>query len=542
MAECDHGRVSVRLTAARIGIVAAGVVWGSFTAVRTYGPSEVWLWTTDAAVVIAFAVASAAALRRARGTSVLSAVVAVTWSIAAFAPFALYWHRAAIVLLLLAAPRLWPRLALSRIVVVVIGVASVTPYVWSIDNAAIALSVGLGVALTAVRQSLSSLLLAAAWTATALFGAAGVWRQAIPDPATLDLRTLGYSLGLIAIASIVTASAARGPAATLTDDVIRVAPTPHGLRDRMAAAVDDPQLRLGWWDSHRSAFVDDSGLVVSAVPPAGGAGIRVALASQGEALIICSPAVAADPQTREALGRATVLATEAARLDEELALRIEDVARSSERLLLAGDAERSEVRRLLDADVAGPLEELRVQLARIGGAGAASGSFARAEVLFGRCARQLRDVSVGLPPSELDAGLTAGLSVLRTAAPLPVSIAVDAALDEISISTALFYVCAEALSNAVKHADASHVTVEVEVAGETCRARITDDGRGGADVGSAGGLAGIRDRVGALGGGLELRSPEAGGTVVEVWMPLGAAGHDGGAPARSDEVLSEVVG
>ena len=543
--ECDHGRVPVRLTAARIGIVAAGVVWGSFTAVWAFGLSDAWLWTTDAAVVVAFAVVAAIALPSAGGTSVLAASVAVTWSIVAFAPVAVYWHRAALILLVLAAPRLWPRDTFSRIVVMSIGAASVTPYVWSADGAAIALTVGLAASLIVVRRRLSTQMLAAAWTATALFGAAGVWRLLSPDAATLDLRALVYSLGLIAIACTVAASAARSPSAILADDVIWITATPQDLRARMAAAVGDPQLRLAWWDAERFAFLDISGHRVSAEPTAGSAAIRVPLADRGEALIVCSRAVAADPRTRDSLTRATVLATEASRLDEELAQRIEEVARSSERLLLAGDAERREVRRLLDVDVARPLEGLGARLATARGSSAAAArSLERAAVLFDRCARQLQDVSLGLPPSELDAGLTDALEVLRAAAPLPVAVHVDPAVDDLSITTALFYVCAEALSNAVKHARASHVTidVDVDVAARTCRVRIADDGCGGAEVGNAGGLAGIRDRVGALGGRLDVRSPESGGTSVEVSMPLSAGGSDTDAASRSIDMRIGVVG
>jgi signal transduction histidine kinase len=426
-------------------------------------------------------------------------------------------------------------------VVAVVGLVSVAPYVWSIDDVAIALTIGLAAVLVVLRRSLSALMLAAAWTAVALFGAGGLWRRAVPDPSMLDLRTLMYSLGFIAIACMVAASAARSPAAILADDVIRVSPTPQGLRERMAAAVGDPHLRLGWWDAERAAFVDDFGSVVSDDPPAGNAPIKVTLADAGEALIVCSSAVATDPQTREALARVTVLATEAARLDDELGRRIDEVARSSARLLLAGDAERRDVRRLLDADVAAPLGRLAARLGAAGVSSAADGPVERAALLFDRCARQLRDVSVGLPPSELDAGLAEALQVLGAASPLPVEVRVEPAPYELTIATALYYICAEALSNAIKHAGASRVTIEIAVEGDACLARVGDDGRGGAIVAVGGGLAGVRDRVAALGGRLELHSPKTGGTVLEVCLPSSAVAVDG-AVARYSAIPVEVLG
>jgi signal transduction histidine kinase len=534
--------VSARLTAARVGIVAAGVVWGSFTAVWTWGLSAAWLWTTDAAVVVAFAVAAAVALPRAQSASMLAVLVAMTWSVVAFTPAVYYWHRAAIILLVLAAPRLWPRETLSRVVVVIVAAVSATPYLWSIDEVAIALAAGLGVCLALLRRTMATSLLAAAWTATALFAVAGLWRRVVPDPAMLEIRAILYSLGLVAIAWMVTVSVAQRPAVILADDVIRIAPAPRGLRDRMAAAVGDPHLQLAWWDPQRLAFVDDAGSEVPVGSAGAGTAIRVVLGTDDEALITCSPTVASDPQTREALIRATVLATEAERLDRELARRAEEVARSNERLLVAGDAERSEARRLLDAHVGEPLQALAGRLATVGRANpAAAGPSSRAAALFERGARQLRDISMGLPPAELEAGLTQALHVLRAAAPLPVAVEIDAAVDDLPISTPLFYICAEGLSNAVKHAAASEVTIAVVLEGDVCHARIADDGRGGAAVGAGGGLAGLRDRVEALGGRLTVRSPASEGTVIEFWMPTGAVGGETPAPVDSAELTAEVV-
>jgi len=74
---------------------------------------------------------------------------------------------------------------------------------------------------------------------------------------------------------------------------------------------------------------------------------------------------------------------------------------------------------------------------------------------------------------------------------------------------------AEALSNAAKHSGASAVSVEVEVAGETLRLAARDDGAGGADLARGTGLAGLKDRVEALGGRIFLDSRRGAGTSVQ---------------------------
>jgi len=82
---------------------------------------------------------------------------------------------------------------------------------------------------------------------------------------------------------------------------------------------------------------------------------------------------------------------------------------------------------------------------------------------------------------------------------------------------------AEALTNAAKHACASAVTITVEIAGDVLRVAIRDDGVGGADIAGGTGLAGLKDRVEALGGRILLDSPRGAGTILRVELPLTTA-------------------
>ena len=85
---------------------------------------------------------------------------------------------------------------------------------------------------------------------------------------------------------------------------------------------------------------------------------------------------------------------------------------------------------------------------------------------------------------------------------------------------AAYYLVAESLTNAAKHAQATEVWVTVDTDGLNVRLSIRDDGIGGADFGRGSGLIGLRDRAEALGGRLEVSSPLGDGTSLLATIPL----------------------
>jgi signal transduction histidine kinase len=133
----------------------------------------------------------------------------------------------------------------------------------------------------------------------------------------------------------------------------------------------------------------------------------------------------------------------------------------------------------------------------------------------------LREISRGLHPTMLSSkGLPAALRSLARRSPVPVELDVHVGtrLPD-SVEAAAYYVISEALANILKHADATVVCLKVGVEDETVRIHVFDDGIGGADF-SGSGLLGIRDRVEAFGGHLELTSPLGEGTSLAVCLPL----------------------
>ena len=138
---------------------------------------------------------------------------------------------------------------------------------------------------------------------------------------------------------------------------------------------------------------------------------------------------------------------------------------------------------------------------------------------------ELREIARGIHPAILsEAGLRPALRALGRRSPVQVDLAIriESRLPQ-PIEVAAYYVVAEALANATKHARATLVTVGAEVVDHGLRLTIHDDGTGGADPTAGTGLVGLTDRVEALGGTLVIASPPGRGTTLTVDLPLDSA-------------------
>ena len=141
--------------------------------------------------------------------------------------------------------------------------------------------------------------------------------------------------------------------------------------------------------------------------------------------------------------------------------------------------------------------------------------------------KELRDLSRGIHPAILtEGGLGKALRGVtrRSAISVELDLRVKERLpDQVEISA--YYIVAEALTNATKHSGASAVTVTIdrEQADGALRLEVADDGVGGAEFSGGTGLVGLKDRVDALGGRIDLHSPRGGGTTLRVVLPLNRA-------------------
>jgi signal transduction histidine kinase len=135
---------------------------------------------------------------------------------------------------------------------------------------------------------------------------------------------------------------------------------------------------------------------------------------------------------------------------------------------------------------------------------------------------ELQDVSRGIHPAILSkGGLGPALRSLARRSPIPVDLDLDITrpVPE-SVGVAAYYVVAEALTNAAKHAEASGVDVRAVTEGAELALSISDDGIGGATTGAGSGLTGLTDRVEALSGQLTVISPRDIGTTLTARIPL----------------------
>jgi signal transduction histidine kinase len=110
----------------------------------------------------------------------------------------------------------------------------------------------------------------------------------------------------------------------------------------------------------------------------------------------------------------------------------------------------------------------------------------------------------------------------RSAIPVSFDVVLDRRLPEV-VELAAYYVVAEALTNAAKHANASVVDVQVSASDDVLHVDVRDDGRGGADLtrGSVWSVSWIASRP--LGGSIAIKSPPGTGTSLEITLPLAPA-------------------
>jgi signal transduction histidine kinase len=133
---------------------------------------------------------------------------------------------------------------------------------------------------------------------------------------------------------------------------------------------------------------------------------------------------------------------------------------------------------------------------------------------------ELRNLTQMLPPAQLDAGIGAAFRELAGRVPLPVTI--DASVERLDrhIEATAYFVGCEGLTNVIKHAQASTATLSAVRLDGHLIVTVADDGVGGAAARPGSGLAGLADRVQAVGGRLLVRS-DATGTLLTAELPCG---------------------
>lgn len=206
---------------------------------------------------------------------------------------------------------------------------------------------------------------------------------------------------------------------------------------------------------------------------------------------------------------------------------LHEVRQSRARIIAASDAERIRVERKIHDGTQQRLVTLALKLRMLQ---ESPGLDEALRVRVDACAAELdgalddlRELARGLHPSVLSTdGLRPALQHLASRSRLPVTIDVPGDRWSIAVESTAYFVASEALANVVKYADASSATVRMTEDGEHLILEISDDGVGGATLGTGTGLAGLADRLEAVGGELTIDSPVGDGTVVRAVLPARA--------------------
>jgi PAS domain S-box-containing protein len=136
---------------------------------------------------------------------------------------------------------------------------------------------------------------------------------------------------------------------------------------------------------------------------------------------------------------------------------------------------------------------------------------------------ELRDLARGVHPAVLsDRGLEDAVSALvgRATVPVELRVALEKERLPMPVEAAAYFTVCEALTNVEKYASASRAWVRLERRNGQLDVEVGDDGVGGAVFGAGSGLQGLRDRVEAVSGTLDVSSRPGGGTILRAFLPV----------------------
>ena len=305
------------------------------------------------------------------------------------------------------------------------------------------------------------------------------------------------------------------------DDVRAGRAEPEQVGRVLAEAVGDDRVELFFRLPDGRGFADADGTEHRELPADGRERTPVRSGAQQLGVVL-------HPHShRPALLRAVLetlgLAVEIARLRVEVRRQLARVRDSRARIVAATYAERRRIDRNLHDGAQQRLLSVGLTLRHVQhrlspqGEDAALLDGAVAEV--SAAIDELRELARGLGPAALDHGLARALADLAARAPLPVHL--DAAVDRLpgDVEAAAYFLASEAVANVVKHANATAVSLSAGRENGCLRIVVADDGVGGAGLRPGSGLAGLADRVDALGGRLEIDSPPGVGTRVRAELP-----------------------
>ena len=526
------------MRALRLALLPSGIALGLVSEWATHETSTAAAAAADFAVGCVLLTAGALAWERRPESRVgaLMSASGLTWFLGTLFEPATFLHRGPLVHLLLSYPtgRLPTRLA--RVVAAAAYIDGAIEPLAANDGVTLVLCAA--VALTAVRVFLGTsgparkarrpaVAAALAYAAVLALGAidriadAGAER----DPVLWTYEAVIASMTIVLLVDLLRG---RWREAIVTGLVVELGdPDQSGsLRAKLAHALGDPSLVIGYRVPGSEAFVDDAGRPV-AVPTAGSGTAATPIVDRGEtvAVLIHDEQLLTDARLVEAVAAAARFALANASLQAEARARAAELRASRRRIVEAADAQRRRLEQELRSGAERRLETVEAFLAGARKADANDGeAFGAIERELAEARTELREFAQGVHPAALtDEGALPAIALLARRSPLPVEVAGDLPRLAPPLEAAVFFVCSEALANVAKHAAASRAWIDLSMDGGRVAVSIRDDGAGGADARRGSGLGGLTDRVEALGGTLRVESRPGAGTRVAAELPIGVS-------------------
>jgi signal transduction histidine kinase len=296
------------------------------------------------------------------------------------------------------------------------------------------------------------------------------------------------------------------------------------LRDKLARALGDSSLTLGYSVDGDTSYVDEAGRPIT-VPAADDARAvtRIESNHQPLAVLVHDSSVLEDGTLIDAVAAAARMAVDTVRLEAEVHSHVAELEASRRRIVEAAGSQRRRLERELhhgaETRLAAVSQHILMLRHGVGDTHAIE-LLGEVEQQLTSARHELRELARGLHPAALTTGgLSTALLELVKRSPFDVEVRIDAGRWPEAVETAAYYVCSEALTNVAKYARASRVRIDIEDRGARLAVTIVDNGIGGAHQSQGSGLRGLSDRVEALGGWFRVESPPGGGTRLVAEMP-----------------------
>jgi signal transduction histidine kinase len=315
-------------------------------------------------------------------------------------------------------------------------------------------------------------------------------------------------------------------------DAIPDLATPAQVQRSLREILEDPALRVYWWDWERDCYVGIDGSPEAPQPHPGAVTTPIEYETRRIGLLVHDPRLLESPEFTASFVPLMRIAMERDRLHRDLVAKLEQLQASRLRIVRASDTERRRLERNLhdgaQQRLTTALLTLRSLEAEVAGDRSLTALVERALDELQSAIEDLREIARGLHPpllarEGLEAALRAGAS--RATVPVELDVRIPGRLPP-PVEAAAYYVVAEAVTNTVKHARASRVWLSAVQESRALAVVVRDDGIGGACVEcgtqEATGLGGLQDRVEALGGTLDVVSPDGEGTCLTAIFPLDA--------------------